>query len=314
VNQSDVEAILFSLGVEVASIRGSEILAKCPGHLSVVGREDSSPSWSMNSDSLMHHCFSCGFKGSLVSLVAQVQQIPWAEAKSWIQTRRGFDLADISKKLDSVKNAYATPIKPVPMSEARLAVFASPPDYALRSRNLTAEAAKKYGVLWDTSLEAWILPIRDPEGTLLGWQEKSFNSRMFRNRPLGVKKSSTLFGIESWSDEQMIVVESPLDAVRLESAGISGGVATFGASVSLDQISLMRTSENIVFAFDNDDAGKKAGKSMLEMTRRGVFECRFFNYYGSTAKDIGEMTRKEILRGITGSMHCVFGASALVGA
>ena len=111
----------------------------------------------------------------------------------------------------------------------------------------------------------------------------------------------------------MIVVESPLDAVKLKSVGIPGGVATFGAVVSEDQIEIMRKAEPLIIAMDNDEAGKKASKFLLDSFRRLGIECWFFNYGDSDKKDIGDMDQNEIDWGLTNAKHCVLGGAALYG-
>lgn len=304
-------AILYNIGIEVMEVRGYELIAKCPGHLVTVGKEDENPSWSLNAEMLVHHCFSCGFRGSLSSLVAKRKKISLDDAKIFIKNHRGLDVDAVVRRLDEIKDVHYSPVKPIPMSEARLAVFVEPPDYALSSRSLTRDAASFYGILWDGKTDSWIVPIRDESGILLGWQEKSFTGRFFRNRPLGVKKSSTLFGIDRWSGGQMVVVESPLDAVRLLSAGVSGGVATYGAAPSATQVAVMSAAETLVIAFDNDPAGLKANRQILALTKQGLLECRFFDYGGSKAKDVGDMTPMEIARGLENAKHCVYGESAL---
>lgn len=310
-NPDKAAAILYSLGIEVMEVKGYELLAKCPGHLITVGREDENPSWSMNAESLLHHCFSCGFRGSLISLTAGIKKISNDDAKVWLKDQRGLDVSVVLKHLEGMKDIHYSPVKPIPMSEARLAVFVEPPDEALAARSLTRRAANFYGILWDGKNDSWITPIRDDSGTLLGWQEKSSNGRFFRNRPLGVKKSSTLFGFDRWHGGRMIVVESPLDAVRLLSVGIVGGVATCGAAISPEQIALMSASEDLVIAFDNDPAGVKASLQILALTKKGVLECRFFSYGNSKAKDVGEMSPIEISRGLQEAKHCVYGEQAL---
>lgn len=310
-NPEKTAAILYNLGIEVVEIKGYELLAKCPGHLVTVGKEDENPSWSLNAESLLHHCFSCGFRGSLISLVATLKKVSNDDAKIWLKDQRGLDVSAVLKHLETMKDVHYSPIKPIPMSEARLSVFVEPPEEALNSRALTRDAASFYGILWDGKNDSWITPIRDDAGILLGWQEKSFNGRFFRNRPLGVKKSSTLFGFDRWHGGRMIVVESPLDAARLLSAGVVGGVATYGAALSVNQISMMSSSDDLVIALDNDAAGLKASLQILSLTKKGLLECRFFNYGNSKAKDIGDMSPMEISRGLQNAKHCVYGEQAL---
>lgn len=309
---------LLRLGIEVEDERGDELIALCPGHLDRTGRRDSNPSWSMNAESGMHHCFSCGFKGGLLYLVAFQLDFfrsdgspDWKQAEEWLSTARTFDVGAMLSRLDRAKT-HAVPFKPVEMSEARLAIFDAPPDRALRDRMLSREACETHGVLWDRAKSAWVTPIRDSvSGRLLGWQEKGYENRHFRNRPAGIPKSRTMFGLDVWKGGTMIVVESPLDVVRLSTLGISGGVSTFGASVSPEQISLMLSADDLIIAFDNDPAGRKASEFLLAQSRELGFECYFLNYGRTKAKDVGDMVVDEVWEAVDTAKHCVLGRMAL---
>jgi hypothetical protein len=277
-----------------------------------VGKEDNNPSWSINANTGAHHCFSCGYKGNLLTLISDLLEYGDLEkAKSWLRSNTDVDWDLVSKQLEEAKKTYVHLPKLVPMSEARLAVFKEVPSWAANDRGLTVEACTTYGVCWRDTDSTWVLPIRSLEGKLLGWQEKGHLSRKFFNRPPGVPKSKTLFGMDCWSPGQMIVLESPLDAVKLKSVGIPGGVATFGAVVSQDQIEIMRQAETLIIAMDNDEAGKKASKFLLESFRRLGLECWFFNYGDSDKKDIGDMSPDEIDWGLANARHCVLGGAAL---
>lgn len=309
-NPETLAAVLYNLGIEVLYIKDYELVAKCPGHVALLGKQDENPSWSINSDSLLHYCFSCGFKGSLLSLVSGVKKMSKEEAKEWIKDHRGLDVDSVLKRLVDMTDLRVSPYKPIPMSEARLAVFRDPPKYALDSRMISEDAASFYGILWDGKTDSWILPIRDDEGFLLGWQEKAFEGRFFKNRPLGVKKATTLFGIDRWKGPRMVLVESPLDAARLLSIGVEGAVASFGASVSAAQVSLMSMASDLIIALDNDPAGVKASSSILSSTKAGLLECRFFSYEDTDAKDVGDMSAGQIFQGIENARHCVLGERA----
>ena len=311
--EGDIERTLLRLGIE-STQRRSELIALCPMHKYRVGKEDNNPSWSINADTGAHHCFSCGYKGNLLTLISDLLEYGDLEkAKSWLRSNTEVNWDLVSKQLEEAKKTYVHLPKLVPMSEARLAVFKEVPNWAAHDRGLSVEACSAYGVSWRESDSTWVLPIRSLEGRLLGWQEKGHLSRKFFNRPPGVPKSKTLFGMNCWEPGQMIVVESPLDAVKLKSVGIPGGVATFGAVVSEDQIEIMRKAEPLIIAMDNDEAGKKASKFLLDSFRRLGIECWFFNYGDSDKKDIGDMDQNEIDWGLTNAKHCVLGGAALYG-
>jgi DNA primase len=202
------------------------------------------------------------------------------------------------------------------MSEARLAVFVEPPTEALAARDLTEESAQAYGVLWDEAKKMWILPLREPHfNRLMGWQEKGTVDRTFRNRPAGLQRAKTLFGVDVQDDNLVIIVESPLDCLRIHSAGQVGALATCGTTLSEEQIKLIRRSDKVICAFDNpevDKAGKKASDEMRKFARKYGINLFFFNYGGSNKKDPGEMTDEEILWGIANAKSSILGELAYV--
>jgi hypothetical protein len=306
---------------------GYEANGLCPQHYERTGKEDNSPSWWINLSTGMHTCFSCGYKGNLLQLVCDVKDLyiqSWGDvraydyqaAKEWLKISADVSVEQLMAQLDELPNYIKDIPKPIEMSEARLAVFVKPPLEHLQKRNLTPEAADSYGVVWDSTKHSWVLPLREPHfNKLIGWQEKGTVDRTFFNRPTGLPKSKTLFGIENQNELLAIVVESPLDCVRIASAGISGALAICGSSASEDQIKLLRYSQKIIAAFDNpnvDSAGLKASKEMLEWGRKYGLNLFFFNYGSSTKKDPGDMTDEEIRWGVENAQSALFGESAYV--
>ena len=305
----EMEDFLHGLNIETYGVRGSEIKALCPGHLERTGREDRNPSWSINADTGAHNCFSCGFRGGLQFLVSYVNGIPFEEAGQWVKTTT----SDLSTRLDRALSPKTKPVEEViDLTEANLAAYKFPPLDALKGRGITIDAAVKYELLYDPRKDCWIIPIRDANGKLLGWQEKGLRGRYFSNYPVGVKKSKSLFGYKQYSGKTMIVVESPLDVARLESVGISGGVATYGTSVSKDQLNMIKGAERIIFAMDNDDAGKASSLDLLERSVDMWFECWFFDYSGTDCKDVGGMSKAEIITGIQHAKHSLHGEGAFI--
>lgn len=310
--EGDVERTITRLHIDFTH-KGKELSALCPMHKYRVGREDNNPSWSINAYTGAHHCFSCGYKGNLLTLVSDLLEYGDLEkARHWLSSNTEVDWDFVAKQLEEAKKTYIHLPKLVPMSEARLAVFSPVPEWAAKARGITKVDCEKYGVLWNEADSSWILPIRVAEtGKLLGWQEKGQLSRRFMNRPTGIPKSKTLFGFNTFSRDQMIVVESPLDALKLNAVGIPGGVAVCGALISEEQIALMRQADTLVIALDNDETGKKASKDLLKAFRAAGIECWFFNYGDFEVKDIGDMTPDQIHWGIDNAKHCVLGEAAI---
>ena len=318
----DIPALLAKLYVDTVRERGDEILCHCPLHVQNTGKEDSNPSFWINKDTGANLCFSCGWKGSIFSLVGNIREffdedgtVDYDQVKTWLANTNEISVEELSKRLKESKDYVSLP-PPLPMSEARLALFIEPPQWALDARGVTAEACRKHQVLWKDKESRWILPLRDPYTLeLLGWQEKSQGgqTRVFMNRPAGLKKSTTFFGVQHMIKERVIVVESPLDVVKLDSLNIPGSVAALGAMISASQIKLLRRSEVVVAAFDNpflDPSGKKASEQILEIARKFGFELKFFNYRNPDTKDIGDMSEADIKFGLENAKDMIFGEKA----
>jgi DNA primase len=293
----NVLAAVEELGVEVIRVVDEEIVAMCPMHIARTGKQDRHPSWSVNTESGIHNCFSCGYKGPFVKLAEDMLDVTRADAVRWVKARGGIERArkildrivEPAPKLDTTKQ----------INEASLALMDSPPIKEIKKRRLTREVVQHHGILWDSQKRCWILPIRDPDThRLWGWQEKS--DKYFRNRPREVKKSKTLFGLDVFRAKIALLVESPLDAARITCVGIPevGGLGTFGASVSEDQMKLVLNLVDIaIIGMDNpaiDSAGKRSAVSLRDnWARRGLI-LRFLNYGALGSKDPGDMTDEEI--------------------
>jgi DNA primase len=268
-------------------VQGDEIHMPCPMHLARTGKEDKHPSFSINYDAGYFNCFSCGYQGPFIILVKDMLEIPYADAVLWVRKRGGIERV---KKFLAKKEA--TPDKvdtTTQINEASLALFVTPPIAECSKRLIMPEHCEATGVLWDTERSMWIIPVRDPDtGKLWGWQEK--NARYFRNRPNSMTKSKTLFGLHTYESDQAILVESPLDVVRLRACGFTAGLASFGSGVSDAQMSLIRDHfDTVVIALDNDAAGAKDSERLRkDWSRRGL-ALKFLDYSGTSAKDIGEM-------------------------
>jgi DNA primase len=178
---------------------------------------------------------------------------------------------------------------------------------------LSSNAARAYELCWDARHDNWIIPIRDARTEkLLGWQEKGYSKRYFNNTPAKMKKSNSLFGLKQFVGGDMVVVESPLDVVRLASIGITGGVALYGALISLSQLTHIQGADRIIFALDNDEAGRNASKDMVRICREMSMEAWFFNYSHTEMKDVGGMSLDEVRLGISNARHSVHGLKALL--
>jgi DNA primase len=144
-------------------------------------------------------------------------------------------------------------------------------------------------------MRTWVIPIRTAQGKLLGYQRK--RGKYVENVPEDMRKSRTLFGIDVFDGGTAILVESPLDVVRLTSAGVDGGVAAFGAGVSKYQMNLLlEEADEIVLALDNDEAGILSTQKLKATYGRRIPLLTLCYDYTPDAKDVGEMEKDSQIR------------------
>lgn len=114
---------------------------------------------------------------------------------------------------------------------------------------------------------------------------------------LNLNPQGTLYNI--WYAKQYlrkyhtaIIVEGPADVWKIEQAGISLSLATFGTSLSYNQVQKLSSYSvvNLVICYDGDEAGQNAAVKVQKQYGR------YFNIYNvfTTNKDPGDLTTEEI--------------------
>lgn len=287
----DIVDILADAGVRQIKEGEKEISALCPMHKERVGREDSHASWSINRHTYVHHCFSCGYSGTLVGLLIDLQGYAPEDIEAEIAK------STFLRTMDKIEQKQREPEEERPPTEWELAnILTDVPDRLLHLRRLQRHAVDAYGVRWDPERKSWVLPIYHPDGPLMGVQYRQKGSVI--NAPTGMNKAITLFGFPQMrllSSVWITLVESPLDAVRLYGLGIPA-LASFGAWVSDDQVTLLaRNFRRVLLALDNDKVGKQATDQMRFNLRKRSVPHALFRYQGlltadgAIAKDIGDV-------------------------
>ena len=116
---------------------------------------------------------------------------------------------------------------------AKYCSFNNPPDWALEERNISREAAGAYGIQWN---KGWVIPIwaphrvKDITQDFWGWQFKRMD-RGSQLPPGPQEVSHTLRHEHAGGGHEAVLVESPLDVVRMSMVGLPA-IAAYGAMVS----------------------------------------------------------------------------------
>lgn len=120
------------------------------------------------------------------------------------------------------------------------------------------------------------------------------------HKPDGYKASVNLYNIHKaiTHNGTIILTEGPIDVLKLVTCGFNNCVATFGCSISKEQIRLLKSigAYKIVIAYDNDKAGNKGCVKVAKMLNEYGIET--FRLLLEEYNDFGEMPLQSIRRKI----------------
>jgi len=143
---------------------------------------------------------------------------------------------------------------------------------------------KDDGKHYDRFRERIMFPIRDQRGRCIAFGGRAIGDGepKYLNSPETVlfHKGRELYGLFEARQalrhiDKLVVVEGYMDVVALARNGIDFATATLGTATTADHLNrLFRITENVVFCFDGDRAGKKAAWRALENALPQIREGR----------------------------------------
>ena len=129
---------------------------------------------------------------------------------------------------------------------------------------------------YDRFRDRIIFPITDQRGRIIGFGGRILDQGepKYLNSPENTvfHKGFELYGLYETKQalrkiDRIIVVEGYMDVVALAQSGINYAVASLGTATTTEQIQkTFRTTHEIIFCYDGDNAGKKAAWRALENT------------------------------------------------
>jgi len=286
----NLTATLEQAGIVPARETAKEIFAHCPNP----DHDDKHPSWSINKTTGLHSCFSCHYRGTLTQLLVDLTGSAPEDLETTLHQQAFLrTMTEVRERPEEV----ITPEITEWMLEHQLGDV---PQRLLEVRHLRRAAIDRYQVRWEADTRRWVLPIRNDLGALLGVQYRQ--KGIVTTQPTGMEKSKGLFGYQqALPYDYAVLVESPLDSVRLFGLGIPS-VSSLGAWVSKDQVRMMaRAFAYVVLALDDDEAGHSAADIAVPMFRRQGCATMSWNYAnltdedGKKAKDVGDVADDDAL-------------------
>lgn len=150
-----------------------------------------------------------------------------------------------------------------------------------------------------------MFPIRDRQGNIIafgGRTIKANDTAKYINSPETTifHKSYQLYGLyESQqvnrNPEKLVVVEGYMDVVSLAQFGINYAVAALGTATTEDHIKLLfRATDNIIFCFDGDTAGRRAAWRALNVLLPTLVDGKQIKFvFLPETEDPDSLVRKE---------------------
>lgn len=247
-----------------------ELWCPCPFH------NDKNPSFSININpsSLkygLYHCFACG-GGNIVNFVHQVKGFDsYEEAEDWVRSNYIDELDDNWNKEELLSRIRDEDPSPVDLTKNQLPFYEiSHPGNRhpwMYEQGLNDEAIEHFQITYDEKEDGVIFP-HICNNKVVGWQTRDLSGTKkakYINTPDFPKRTTLFHGDCACHDssDYIIVVESPKTAAIMWGVGYHNVVATFGASISEEQMALLWPYHNIFLWFDNDEAGAKATQAAL---------------------------------------------------
>ena len=242
----------------------------------------SEPTASLNFEKLAYKCLGCKAAGGLLWLIATVRGCTTDEARQWLneETGLGTEIMDLSLLMKYFDALYKPKngLPPVPRyPESMLSPWAWLHPYltdpkedggrGIREENVLAMKvgyAEDYKIgqrkdkTWITS-ERIVIP-HFWKGDLVGWQTRRLDARDGTAKYLSspdFPKDQTIYNYEPRHTGTVVVMEAMLSAVSKVHLD-PHPEATFGASITDVQVSLLSKHPRVVLFMDNDKAGWEA--------------------------------------------------------
>lgn len=285
----DVRVVLQDiLGVGELIENGDEYIHSCPLPFGMHKNGDRNPSASINKDTFLFNCFTCG-GGSIIWLVQHCMNVDRIGAVSILKNEvadlKVISVEDFVEKLEGVfSHDKAGHIEVPHYSDNLLRRWEGPCEYlTVRGVSEAVQRAMRTGVESGRSeiakspegditvtLDRVVLP-HFMKGKLVGWVARKIQDvpgvPKYRNSK-GFPRGAWLYNLDDAKQfDHVYVVESPMSVLVLKSRGINNVVATFGAKVDAQQIGLLRNFSRVTIFMDGDLPGRKATCNLVEQLK-----------------------------------------------
>jgi len=325
--------------VDIVEVIGSRVSLKkvgknykglCPFH------DDRNPSFYVNPELGVYHCFGCGASGDVIKFVQEYEKMSFIDALKYLG-----DLVGISVKLtgDAQDRFYQVNEEAAKIYHSLLPQSQTALNY-LKQRGITEETIEEFqlgyapnsdvilsrlgakfgidvllkvglvirgqGRMYDRFRNRLMFPIYSPAGRVAGFGGRILGEGMpkYMNSPESpvYSKRNSLYSVfhsrkEILEKKSVILVEGYFDYLSMYQAGFKNVLASLGTSLTEQQTRLIsRYAQKVYLFYDMDEAGRKASLRSMGLLIDRNVEIMLCS--SSEGKDPDEILRKEGNEGI----------------
>lgn len=240
----------------------------CPLH-GGAGRD----AFHVNTAKQLFHCFSCGAGGTVLDLVAALEQCEVREAAQKLASRWNVPVF-VGRQMRRQATVTEKREVPRPLSFRLRGVDGRHP--YLASRGIAEATAAVFGIGFYPGpgllSRRLVIPIHNETGQLVAYAGRSLEGAEPRYKfPAGFAKSQILFNLHRAAPavETGIVVEGFFDCLKVHQAGFGSVVALMGAVLYDRQRHLLiERFRRVILMLDGDEAGRRASHAIaLQLAR-----------------------------------------------
>lgn len=294
---SHMRAIVRQLGLHVVSETSHDFLCLCPFH----GNRHT-PSFSVSHQKGLYLCFnpSCGASGTIVELVKNMTHRNEFEALRFIISAQKESVAHFEDELAEILDDKPEfeEFSQETLDRLHQGMTDDGRVY-LNGRGINDESIDHFKLGYSQNQRMVIVPVHSPDGIPVGLVGRSIEGKSFKNST-GLPRNKTMFNIHRArrASSTAIVVESSFDAIRVHQSGYPNVIATLGGSMSkINLNNINRNFNKVIIMTDADTAGRELGKTIASsLKNKEILWAHYSNdmLYPHDAKDVGDMTEKEI--------------------
>jgi DNA primase len=217
-------------------------------------------------------CFKCEASGGMTELYAHLKNLSLAQAREALAGETLPVFYSMQAVTDKLAKHTGQAEKGF-LREADIVPYLGLYPRYLLNRGFSKKSIRLFDIGYDETRSKIVLPVRNVEGRLVGityridYEDDDTQPAKYWHD--NFSKALHLYGLHLIRKERRIyLVEGQLDAVRMRQLGFPAA-AIMGSALSREQADLVNADE-VVLAFDNDEAGEKATRlAIKELSGRG---------------------------------------------